>query len=97
MTKKQLTHKQLENLRKHNENQRAKREARRNKVCLWCKQEFRDKSKRLTQNTCSKSCSRALGVATRKHKGSYKRTEEQNRKMVASIQTPELSGCHLGI
>jgi len=89
---KRLSQKQLENLQRHNENQRAQREARRAKSCSWCNRNFYDVSNRLTQSTCSKTCSRTLGVATRQQKGSYKRTKEQNKKMVASMQNLRKEG-----
>jgi len=92
MSKKKLSKKQIKNLKQHNKNQRAKREARRQKECLWCKNTFKDTSNRLTQKTCSRACSRAMGVNTRKQNGSFVRTKEQNDKMVDSIRKLRLQG-----
>lgn len=36
--------------------------------------------------TCSKKCAYELGVKTRKNKGSYKRTEEQNKKLSKTLK-----------
>jgi len=80
-----LSQKQIENLNKHNERQKVKREIRRHKICARCSNSFRDTSKRLSQRTCSLECSREWGVAKRKENGSYKRTQEQNNKKVASL------------
>ena len=70
----------------------GKRELRRNKICLWCQEPFKDTSKRLSQKTCSKECARALGVAKRKARGSYQRTEKQNKKMVETMQALRAEG-----
>jgi len=92
MPKKQQSKKQIKNLKQHNKNQRAKRVARRQKECLWCKNTFQDTSFRLSQKTCSRSCALALGVSTRKQCGSYKRTKEQNKKMIDTFKKLRLEG-----
>ncbi len=56
------------------------------KTCVYCKKEYLDKTKRKVGKTCSKKCAKELGVKVRKQKGSYKRTKEQNEKMVATIK-----------
>lgn len=83
---------QIENFRKHNERQKAKREAKRNKTCAWCSVSFTDTSKRLSQKTCSSKCARQWGVAKRKENGTYKRTKDQNKKMVVSLQKARREG-----
>lgn len=77
---------QTENQIKHNENQKAKREARRNKICCWCQKPYVDNTKRIVGKTCSKECAYNYGVYTRKENGSYKRTEEQNEKLSKTLK-----------
>lgn len=55
------------------------------KTCSICHELFFDKSKRKTSIKCIK-CSRKEGVETRQRKGSYKRTDEQNKKMSLTFQ-----------
>ena len=62
------------------------------KICRACGLEYEDLTKRKVGRTCSKKCANELGVLARKQKGSYKRTKEQNRKMVASMQTLRADG-----
>lgn len=81
-----------ENQIKHNEKQKAKREARRHKVCCWCQKPYIDNTKRTAGKTCSKDCAYNYGVAARKENGSYKRTEEQNKRMVESMHTVRQNG-----
>lgn len=60
----------------------------RNKICAYCGEHFYDDSKRPDAGTCcSKEHSYALMSKTRHERGSYKQTEEQNRKRVATIRT----------
>lgn len=58
----------------------------RSKVCVECGNSYQDTTKRNTSKTCSKACSNAKMVRTRKANGSYKRTAEQNAKMVATTR-----------
>jgi hypothetical protein len=70
----------------HNLRQKAKREARRNKVCAWCSVPYVDHTKRIVGKTCSSECAYALGVATRKAAGTYTRTDIQNEKLSKTLK-----------
>lgn len=56
------------------------------KRCIQCNVSYFDETKRKVGKTCSKVCASALMVQKRKEAGNYKRTQEQNRKMVSSIK-----------
>lgn len=60
----------------------------RNKICANqnCKLEYVDTSKRNSSKTCSKKCAYEFGVQIRKINGSYKRTDEQNKKLSNSLK-----------
>lgn len=77
---------QTQNQINHNLKQKEKREAKRNKICIWCNVSWFDKTKRLIAKTCSKECAKKYAVSKRKQKGSYVRTEEQNKKMIETMQ-----------
>lgn len=81
-----------ENQIKHNEKQKAKKEARRHKVCCWCQKTYIDNTKRTVGKTCSKDCAYSYGVAARRENGSYKRTEEQNEKLSKTLKEQYASG-----
>src|SRR3990167_3875993 len=71
-----------------NQFQKRNSNPKRNKVCAYCGEHFYDDSKRPDAGTCcSKEHSYALMSKTRHERGSYKQTEEQNRKRVATIRT----------
>lgn len=63
-----------------------------NKICIKCGSEYVDTTKRKVGKTCTKQCAYALMAATRKEKGSYKRTKNQNEKMIISLQKARESG-----
>lgn len=83
---------QTENQIKHNEKQKAKREARRHKICHWCKNPYFDATKRIVGKTCSKECAYNYGVANRKENGSYERTQNQNEKLSKTLKEQYASG-----
>ena len=83
---------QTENQIKHNEKQKAKREARRHKICYWCQKSYVDNTKRIVGKTCSKECAYNYGVFVRKTRGTYERTEEQNNRMVESLRIIRQNG-----
>ena len=55
------------------------------KICIKCGIAYIDTTKRKVGKTCSKTCASILMTERRKTNGSYKRTKEQNDKMVVSI------------
>jgi len=55
------------------------------KICRNCKNEYIDFTKRKVGKTCSKACASFLMVSVRKINGSFKRSDEQNRKMVETM------------
>ena len=61
------------------------------KVCVTCDQKFLDKSKKKLVVKCT-PCFRKEGVAKRRSNGSYTRSEEQNRKMVETLQKIRAEG-----
>jgi hypothetical protein len=75
--------------------QQLKPNKNRQKECIWCKAIFFDTSKRLSQNTCSKECAYANMVDTRKKRGSYERTEQQNKKLSKTMQEGYLAGKYI--
>lgn len=66
--------------------------ARRHKVCACCNIEFCDITKRYVGKTCSTDCNTAMMVATRRVKGSYVRTDEQNKKLSTTQKQQYASG-----
>lgn len=68
-------------LRKKNKNTSPAQQ----KKCNICNKEFLDKTKLKQQIEC-KSCSLKKGVKTRKINGSYERSEEQNKKLSATLK-----------
>lgn len=62
------------------------------KICYMCQEEYSDNTKRKTGKTCSKKCAILLSVMTRKNNGTYIRTEEQNKRMIASIKRIRANG-----
>jgi hypothetical protein len=62
------------------------------KECIFCQKSFFDKTKRKMSKTCCKTCASAFSVLKRKQNGSYKRTPEQNRKMVETFAALRLEG-----
>jgi hypothetical protein len=68
----------------------------REKNCVICDKAYIDTTKRNVGKTCSKQCAYVFGVSQRHAKGSYERTEEQNRKMVEAMQKiREAGGCQI--
>ena len=61
------------------------------KICILCNEEFKDTSKKKMVTTC-KECIYKKMVNLRKEKGSYTRTEEQNRKMVETFREKREKG-----
>jgi hypothetical protein len=61
------------------------------KTCAVCSEEFQDTSKKKQVMKCS-ACIQTGMVATRMANGSYVRTDEQNAKMVASMQAVRDAG-----
>jgi hypothetical protein len=55
------------------------------KTCKICNQVFQDTSKKKLVDTCTE-CVRKKMVSTRKNKGSYTRTEEQNKKLSETLK-----------
>lgn len=84
MTPAEIAH--AERLKIHNDRQKARKEARRNKICINCQIPYFDSTKRIVGKTCSKSCAMKIGVNKRKSKGSYIRTEKQNQRLSDSIR-----------
>jgi hypothetical protein len=64
----------------------------REKICVICGKEYTDTTKRNVGKTCSKKCAYVFSVNQRQAKGSYKRTEEQNKKMVETMQKVREAG-----
>lgn len=60
---------------------------RRHKVCAYCHVEFCDISLRPDASTCcTKKCARDKSISTRRQNGSYKRTDEMNKKSVETFR-----------
>lgn len=74
-------------LRKKNKNTSIPQQ----KKCNICNEEFLDKTKLKQQKEC-KTCKLKKGVRTRKKNGSYKRTEEQNRKLSETLKRQYANG-----
>ena len=74
-------------LRKKNKNTSKAKE----KTCDTCNDTFFDRTKLKQQTTCRK-CTLAKGVATRKEKGTYSRTKEQNKKLSETLKLQYASG-----
>lgn len=64
----------------------------REKNCVICGKAYIDTTKRNVGKTCSKECAYIFGVNQRHAKGSYERTEEQNRKMAEAMQKVREAG-----
>ena len=58
----------------------------RTKKCPWCEVNFCDITNRNISNCCCKDHSSRLMVATRKRKGSYTRTAEQNKTISIALK-----------
>jgi hypothetical protein len=61
------------------------------KICIHCNEEFKDTSKKKLVKTC-KTCIYKKMVDIRKEKGSYIRTDEQNKKMVETFRIKREKG-----
>ena len=65
---------------------------RRLKICVVCKKDYFDSTKRLVSRACSKDCANKFAVDIRKNNGSYARSEEINKKVSDTLRGQWASG-----
>lgn len=60
--------------------------ARRFKICMFCRTEFSDVTKRNLRKTCSDKCDIASMISKRKERNNYSQSEESKRKKSISVR-----------